>query len=244
MNVAPEIATLERQAEKIGETLRIVCNLRATCEHVAFSPLLAEQVGESFAAHAFNPVPVVLLEGILIRLVALWDKSTINDATDANSFPAAKELVSHANVRAALVKRHTDRIEGELASPALQHGDFSAALSAVVPSEVQKYYEGKLSSLVKEIDGVRGSDGVARLANRRTKHLAHALEITKAERRGVAVAQPNVQDLAELIDQSIRLHQELTSIVTGKWEDWSRWIAVCERNARYLWEGCKIVPLG
>lgn len=92
MDIANKHDVLVRQIEKIGEALSVACNLKAICDLVAFSPLIADQVGQSFAAHAYNPVAVVLIDSVLLRVVALWDKPQEDDSIHTNSFPAVSSF--------------------------------------------------------------------------------------------------------------------------------------------------------
>lgn len=101
----------------------------------------------------------------------------------------------------------------------------------------------EVKAIAEQIEVVSEGAAYAALFNRRTKYLAHNLESTRAERRGQAVSMPKIHELSDLLNQSLDLHTRAKSVATGKYEDWSHWLAQCERNARSLWMGCKLTPL-
>lgn len=245
MEVTTKFDILDRQIEKIGKALAVACNLKATCDLVAFSPLLADQVGTSFAAHAYNPVPVVLVESVLLRVVALWDSPKEPEAKQTNSFPAVCKLLSDLSVQAELVTRYEAR---ERSVPIMNLGGLSSEVLDVIRANyiaaTKERLRSEFQAIIDGIGVVRDGPAYSRLFNHRTKQLAHNVEMTRAEGRlGQAMPLPKIQELSDLLDQSLDLHTRVKSAVTGEFEDWSHWLAQCDRNARNLWMGCKLAPL-
>lgn len=242
------LTLIERQIARMGRTLAVVCNLKASCDYVVFSPLLTGQVGKSFAAHAFNPLQVVLIESVLLRVISLWDEPLDKDVEHSNTFPAAAKLLARDDLQRVILKRCKARIlSGDVVNLNLTP-DGLETLRVSASVEACTHYRREIYSILEEIEAVSKGAAYSNLKNHRSKHIAHSLERTRTDVRRErdsmqALPQPKFNELDEIVECSLKLHARLQSAVTGAYEDWSVWIDQCKRNARYLWEGMKIAPL-
>lgn len=187
MDIANKHDVLVRQIEKIGEALSVACNLKATCDIVSFSPLIAAQVGQSFAAHAYNPVAVVLIDSVLLRVVALWDKPQEDGSNHTNSFPAVSKLLSDIGVQAELLTRYEAR---ERSEPMINLGGLSAEVLDVTKanfiSATKESLMAEFKSITEKIEVVSKGAPYTALFNFRTKHLAHNLELHARRTQGAS----------------------------------------------------------
>ncbi|MBA4132567.1 MAG: hypothetical protein C0519_14225 [Hyphomicrobium sp.] len=236
---------LKRQLEAIADALSIICSIKSTVDIVMFSPLLAEQVGRSCAAHAFNSFQQALFESVIIRLLALWEKPQKTEESLSNSFPAVVSLISrpevseiiHSSCRARM--RDNWRNLGGLSDVALEK--IATDKSARVANQAMN----KLAELINEIRAQEVCPEKEALENFRHKHIAHLIEQTRREvKRGSPIPFPKCEAVDNLLRKSLRFHSELSSVILGVQVIWEPWIESCDRNAAFLWKGCKINPVG
>jgi|KBSSwiStaDraftv2_1062776.scaffolds.fasta_scaffold1173071_1 hypothetical protein len=82
--------------KKMDKVLAHAIDLAALHENnaiVVFSPILAEQIPRSYAAHAFNVFQHVMHDFELVRLCALWD-SPRSAQDETESIPRATTVLS------------------------------------------------------------------------------------------------------------------------------------------------------
>jgi hypothetical protein len=235
---------LRRQLDAIADALSIICSIKSSVDIVMFSPLLAEQVGRSYAAHAFNTFQQALFESVIIRLLALWEKPQKTEESLTNSFPAVVSLISRAEVRelvhSSCLNRMCDKWRnlGGLSEITLDK------IKTVESARVADKAMNKLTELINEIRGQEACPEKEALENFRHKHIAHLIEQTRLEvKRGSPIPFPKCEAVDNLLCKSLRVHSELSSVVLGVQVFWEPWIESCDRNAAFLWKGCKIIPV-
>jgi hypothetical protein len=99
-----------------------------------------------------------------------------------------------------------------------------------------------LEEAIAKARSILGSARLASVMNIRDKHLAHALETTRREKRG-QVSPMKYGDETTLLDQSASIVEQFFCWVNGKSFSIENSREIDNENARALWHGCKFENL-
>lgn len=185
---------------------------------VVYSPVLAAQIPDSHAAHAFESFRRSNHLFEVTQLCALWDKPGKNRV----SIPTLVRLLDHPDVQ-------------RLVSEALQehwgYGSFEKQRAATNGRWADEAIE-----LTKQIER---SSRLKGLRNYRDKNLAHFLSSSNDEDRGVTFAIPKYGDERRLLRAASRIVWRLYLGVCLADFDFEGAILNARRDAQQLWHNCK-----
>ena len=172
----------------VDELIRLIA-LHENNALIFYSPLLTDQIPESFAANAFNVVQESVHRYEIVRLCTFWDGLDL----EKSNVPTVIELVDDLLVVNQVVKETKDawgRIGTSLLNPdpdpAVQ-ANIEAALRAHEEDCSKKQAAEAGARLRQAISAARSTIGSPKLTsvmNLRNKSLAHRLAETREEKRG------------------------------------------------------------
>jgi hypothetical protein len=218
---------------KITNVVNRISALLAMAEHnalIVYSPMLSGQIPPSTAGHAFNVFQKAMHGYEIVQLCALWDKP---DATLAhNSIPAVHALIDDEAVMYQLVENVRRfwpdlPVDDVLADYHRQTGDEEAGKALAA-----------LSQLRDEIPAILSSKLYVSVKNMRDRYLAHALDETRAEKRG-QVAPMRYGDERELLQRTTEIIETLYLWVKGTHFDLAENRELQAKYALALWGRCR-----
>ena len=212
---------------------------------VVYSPLLSGQLPRSFAANAFNVFQNCIHFYEIVRVCAFWDgldldKSNIPTVAALTNDPGVLAQVFDAT--AAFWPDGGTRIYDP--DPELQ-----ADIEAAVLASEKRFGQEQAGKAVSGLEAafraarvVEQSEKLKSVRNLHDKHLAHLLDVTRAEKQG-EVAPMKYGDERDLLEVTIQVVEAFYLGINGTSFDWEESRAIARRNAEALWKGCKIEPL-
>jgi AbiU2 len=244
---AKRIELAKVKMEKVLDHFLYLLELHANNALVVYSPILSSQIPPSFAANAFNVFQRSMHQFEIVRLCALWDGP---DAAKEN-IPTVIELIDDDAIIDTLAeetRQHRARDALQLFNAADDPKLNTAEREAVKRAELEfadeqaSRAETELRHAIAEARDIFGSPRLASVMNIRDKHLAHALETTRREKRGPVVPMKYGDETA-LLDQSAPIVEQLFCWVNGKSFSIDDSRRIDEENASSLWHGCKFENL-
>ncbi len=207
------LAIAEKKSAKLLDLGIELVYYHASNRVVAFTDVLSSQIPMSYAGHAFAIFQRGLFEIEVIKLARLWEKS------DQHSFgiPTVWQLVRDHEFQSYVKNKHFT-----LSS----YGDNSR--------ELDRRW-ARLNRLLKR-DG-RSSPQLA-VINFRDKYLAHALEQTFAETKGVVFQKVAYRDVRRLMYRTLSVINVLDLAIRRSGFQWKGSCDIARRNAEALWRGC------
>jgi hypothetical protein len=187
---------------------------------VLYSNMLSGQIPRSYAANAFRRFQTSMAGFEVIRLCACWQVPDLNDA----SVPNVLDLIAPAEVRAVLsaevgASAHLS-IHAAIVAQLEQHLDQATVRSAAVKADLR-------------FDAV---------LNHRNRYLAHNLVRTRLEER-TTVDRMRHGDERWLLEETRIIADCLHHGLNRTAFDWEGAQALAQRNAEYLWKGCRFTDL-
>jgi hypothetical protein len=244
---AKRIELAKIKMEKVLDHFLYLLELHANNALVVYSPILSSQITPSFAANAFNVFQRSMHQFEIVRLCALWDGPDLAK----ENIPTVIELIDDAiviDMLAEETRQHWAQVPLHLFNGAEDPELKAAELEAVKRAELEFADEqgsrskSELQHAIAEARSIFGSTRLASVMNIRDKHLAHALETTRREKRGL-VAPMKYGDETALLDQSAPIVERLFCWVNGKSFSIDESRRVDEENAASLWQNCKFENL-
>jgi hypothetical protein len=236
---------------KLLDYFLYVLALHANNSFVVFSPLLASQIPNSYAANAFNVFQRSMYQIEIVRLCALWDGVDL----DKENISTVIKLIDDDQIIETLVEETRSRhMFGRDAFVAYINPDNDPIIAAEMEQEraasIDLDYADERASLARtelrqviaDASAVLGSARLASIMNIRDKHLAHSLEITRREKDG-PVQPMKYGDETELLKASMPIVERLYCWVTGTGFSIENSQKIDQHNAEALWTGCKFVDL-
>ena len=212
---------------------------------VVYSPRLATQIPQSFAAHAFNSFQDSLYSFGLVRLCALWGKPRSNDF-EMESIPAVVDLIEPAAVLDSLQReaylQHSNPI------PIIGLQDEPPEIRAAIEQEERASTESwarqqsekfrrQLETAIQRTRRISSSTRLESIVNHRDKHLAHSLAETQREKRGPVQALKYGYE-RDLIWKTVAIVDRLHLGINGAGFSWKESVRIARKNAEALWYGC------
>lgn len=233
--------------EKVLDHFLYLLELHANNALVVYSPILSSQITPSFAANAFNVFQRSMHQIEIVRLCALWDGSDLAK----ENIPTVIELIDDnavIDMLAEETRQHWAKDPLHLFSAADGPELNAAELEAVKRSELEfaddqtSSAKSALQQSIAETRSILRSTRLASVMNTRDKHLAHALETTRREKKG-PVAPMKYGDETALLNLSAPIVERLFCWVNGKSFSIDDSRRVDEENATSLWHNCKFENL-
>jgi hypothetical protein len=244
---AKRIELAKAKMEKVLDHFLYLLELNANNAYVVYSPILSSQIPPSYAANAFNVFQRSMHQFEIVRLCALWD----SPGAEKENIPTVIELIDDSAIIDKLAEetrqhRANDHISLLNAS---DDSKLNAAEREAVRSAEQQFADEQASKAISELKhtivqarSILRSSRLASVMNIRDKHLAHALERTHREKRGL-VSPMKYGDERALLDQSMPIVEGLFCWVNGKSFSIENSREIDDENATALWQGCKFENL-
>ncbi|KQU97284.1 hypothetical protein ASC68_10720 [Devosia sp. Root105] len=195
-----------------------ISDLIVLSEHnrlIVYSPTLTGQIPRSFAANAFNSLQQSMLRMELVQICTFWDRP---DATlHHNSVLTVHALIDDDEV----IETHLRAIQSDWPFGNAQVDDARRSLT----------------ELRRQIAEVASSPILSRVRNVRDKHLAHALDKTRAEQRGV-VEPAKYGDEKVLLEKTEQVVEALYLWLNGTNFDLAHNRSMHRRHVEELWTNC------
>jgi len=242
------IALAKAKMTKVLDHFLYVVELHANNSFVVFSPVLASQIPQSYAANAFNVFQRSMHQIEIVRLCAIWDGVDL----DKENIPTIVALINDDEIievlaeetRSHWINGASERLLNPSNDPALAviEREMVVASNRQFADEQASGARTGLTQAIEDTRAVLGSDRLASIMNIRDKHLAHSLETTRREKNG-PVAPMKYGDETELLNASIPIIEGLYCWVNGKSFSIEQSQEIDQNNAKALWTGCKFVDL-
>jgi hypothetical protein len=229
----------------VSRVVHFLMNIHETNQIVLYSDMLSRQIRKSHTANSYNDFTRVLLEIEIVRLCSLWDPPE----RDAFSIPTVVGLIDHDDVIEQIARQAGDgwrAINGNILftdETDDEREQIRQAVAAYGERDAQREHE-KISSLargtIQDALSIRDSSMLTSVINFRNKHVAHATDITRLERKAGPVPLPKTGDESVLLEQTLKIVGNLdlcVRYVSFSWEDSKE---IGRRNAEALWNGVTI----
>lgn len=186
---------------------------------LVYSEHLPKQIPHSHAANAFNALQMSALHYEIIRLCTFWDPIDL----DSRSIPTIVKLADSPGVLECVYDDHFEH-----------YGHRENAYAKDWASKARR----RLRDGIRDAKRIETSDMLRRTRNFRDK-LAHQLEITSAEKKGVIQASL-YGDERRLLKKTITTVSRLYLTLNGTNLDWSNARKIHRRNAEAFWRGVRV----
>ena len=210
----------ERTGQLVDHVIRLFTMHEANAI-VLYSPVLSDQIPQSYAAHAFNQFQSSMACYEVVRLCACWEKPDLNDA----SVPTILKLIQDENVLKALA----DEVQSSVSDP---------SIGVAMADQCRK----RIDAAIIRAGDIERDPRTATLRNHRHKYLAHNLVKTRAEEGGLKGTM-KTGDEAWLLQETQFVANELHHGLSRSAFDWQGHRNMARRNAEMLWHGCKFTGL-
>ncbi len=215
---------------------------------VLYSDVLLSQIGKSHAANAFNLMRDSLFRYSIIRLCAIWEPD--NDL-ETESICTVVDLIDDHNVILELMRETCSHWAGKTAYLGTLPAEPELSLEVlrqVRESEdrfgrTQGFRTGR--TLLRAIASVREisqSDDMKVIRQLRNKHLAHALNETREEKKTGPVRLMKYREETRLLEKTISIVNDLYCWVNGASFDFEGSIQMRREDSEALWKGCQFKP--
>lgn len=230
MTAAARIELAEIKITKVVNRISALLALAEQNALIVYSPTLSGQIPPSTAGHAFNVFQKAMHSYEIVQLCALWDKP---DATLAhNSIPVVHALIDDDVVMNQLIENV------RRCWPSLPVNDDLAEYHRQTGDEEAEKAQTALFQLRGEIPGILTSSLHVSVKNMRDRYLAHALDETRAEKRG-QVAPMKYGDERELLHRTTDIIETLYLWVKGTHFDLADNRQQQAKYAQALWGKCR-----
>jgi AbiU2 len=225
MDIDERIAIASGKVEKIIGLLRTLIQVRANNEFLLYSSSFSNQVGQSYAANAFNILTTCLYETEITRLCAIWDAARDEQqARDRNSLPAISWLIGPNEVVEALGARAKEsRLKMEIRDLGPQRNELSRDFLVRLQARQAEREAEKVTEHAKrakeKIAEILASDLHIGLKNFRDKNIAHSLVETALDKKG-KVSIPKYGHEKELLDKTIDATSDLYYVLSDASFSW------------------------
>jgi hypothetical protein len=242
------IRLAKAKMKKVIDHFLYVIELHANNSFVVFSPVLASQIPNSYAANAFNVFQRSMYQIEIVRLCAIWDGIDL----DKENIPTVVELIDDGEIIEVLAEETRSPwvggTSGRLLNPSNDPGIAAIEQETLEAANVQFADEQaskartELRQAIEDVRAVLSSPRLASIMNMRDKHLAHSLETTRREKDG-PVQPMKYGDETKLLNASIPIVERLYCWVNGTSFSIENSQEIDQDNAEALWTGCKFVDL-
>jgi hypothetical protein len=242
------IGLAKAKMTKVLDHFLYVVELHANNSFVVFSPVLASQIPQSYAANAFNVFQRSMHQIEIVRLCAIWDGVDL----DKENIPTVVALIDDDEIievlaeetRSHWVNGASERLLNPSNDPALAaiEREMVVTSNRQFADEQASKARTELTQTIADTRAVLGSARLASIMNIRDKHLAHSLETTRREKNG-PVQPMKYGDETELLNASIPIIERLYCWVNGTSFSIEQSQEIDQKNAEALWTGCKFMDL-
>jgi hypothetical protein len=243
------IGLAKAKMKKVIDHFLYVVELHANNSFVVFSPLLASQIPNSYAANAFNVFQRSMYQIEIVRLCAIWDGIDL----DKENIPTVVALIDDDEIIEMLAEEtrslRMNGAGGGLINPSKDDPDLAAfeqemtkKINLQFADEEASTARTELRQAIKDARAVLSSPRLASIMNMRDKHLAHSLETTRREKDG-PVQPMKYGDETKLLNASIPIVERLYCWMNGTSFSIENSQEIDQNNAEALWTGCKFVDL-
>jgi hypothetical protein len=247
LTTAERVELAKKKTQRLVDVLIDVVNLHEANRIVTYSPLLAGQIPQSFAANAFNSFQRCMHGFELIRLCVLWDPCGVDDL-EKESIPAVINLISTKDVLDHL-QHETWRAHRAIPTMIANEHEHSAEVLAAIRQAVDEHTEAhatqeartirrKLEFAIRWTRMLERSKRVEATRNYRDKHLAHSLGMTRLEQKRGPIGPMRYGYDRDLLTRTLALVNLLHLGINGAGFTWSESVRIARRNAEALWKGC------
>jgi hypothetical protein len=235
---------------KVLDHFLYVLELHANNSFVVYSPVLVSQIPYSYAANAFRVFQRSMYQIEIVRLCAIWDSIDL----DKENIPTVIKLIDDDKI----IEMLADETRSHWASGAGGVAAINPSNDPIIAAEMEREMieaidlqfadeqaskaRTELRQAIADAKAVLGSPRLASIMNIRDKHLAHSLEITRAEKNGPIQPMKN-GDETELLNASIPIIEQLYCWVNGTSFLIANSQKIDQHNAEALWNGCKFSVL-
>jgi hypothetical protein len=229
-----------QRTEAVVAHVRHLLISHETNQIVLYSPLIADQVPRSYAAHAFAALQRSLLLNQLVRLSAIWD----GYGDDRESIPVIARLLDDKDVQAEAVeavRSRWRRLEPHATDDTASGEDLRRWARNAVNEEADERADEAakaLPDLVERILDYARSDIVLGLRDYRNQFIAHNLDRQSLD-RAADVATPRHGDEAEILDKTIEIVDLLYVYLHGTSFVWDRARDLAHKCASDFWGTCR-----
>lgn len=239
------IKLAKAKMEKVLDHFLYVLELHANNSFVVYSPVLASQIPYSYAANAFRIFQRSMHQIEVVRLCAIWDSVDL----DKENIPTVIKLIDDDKIIEMLVEETRAHwvipgAGGHLIKPSNDpviskiEQEMIKAVDLQFADEEASTARTEMRQPIADARALIGSSLLASIMNIRDKHLAHSLEITRAEKNGPIQPMKN-GDETKLLNASIPIIERLFCWVNGKSFSIENSQRIDQKNAEALWSGCK-----
>lgn len=244
MSISERVQLAGDKTRRIVREIRWLIALHENNALVFYSPLLANQIPESYAARTFNVMQESMLYFEILRLCTLWDRCDVENY----SIPTVVELADDERFQQEIHDRMKGHpIDGRLLNrdPA-RETEIEEALRNGNRQFAQREADKSVERLKQAIEAARTTSKSVTLTaakNLRDKHLAHLLEQTRREKKDDTVKPMKHGDESKLIEETMEIVEGLHLGIVGSACDLEKSRENARRSAQALWEGCQIKVL-
>jgi len=232
----------QRMSKVVGHILHSLA-LHENNEIVLYTDILASKISESFAAQAFNLMQDSLFRYSVIRLCTIWD----NRDLEYESISTVVDLIDNHDVILELMREtcsqwagqsvhvHNLPAQAELAEAVMQLAQDSEGSFG----RQQGIQAGRaLRRAIASARAVLSSEELKVMRRLRDKHLAHALNETREEKRSGPIRQMKFREETQLLEKTIFIARELYCWVNGASFDFEASRKIHRKQSEALWKGC------
>ncbi len=189
---------------------------------LVYSPQIANQIPDSYAAHAFSELQRSVLHYEIVRLCTFWDAVDL----DSRSIPTIAALADCSGVTQCVYDDHFTHYQ-----------NFDLGWSKEWGTKARR----RLRTGVRAAHELEASGTLRNARNFRDK-LAHQLEQTREEKKA-AVPRPRYGDERRLLRKTVTIVNNLYLSLNGTGFDWDSAKEMHKRNAESLWKGVNVKVL-
>ena len=248
LNTQERINLAKQRMSKVVDHLLHSLAMNETNQIVLYSDVLSSQIGQSHAANAFNLMRDSLFRYSVIRLCTIWD-SDIDLETE--SICTVVDLIDDHKVILELMRETCGHWAGKtayLGTPPVEPELAQEVLRQIRESEdrfgrVQGIRTARtLLRAIASVKEISQSNDMKVIRQLRNKHLAHALNETREEKRTGPVRLMKYREETQLLEKTISIVNDLYCWVNGASFDFEGSIQMRREDSEALWNGCEFKP--
>lgn len=213
---------------------------------INFSPLLSEQIPQSYGAHAFNDFQRGMFVHELTRLVALWDKPDL----EKNSIPTVIALLNDPATLRYLLRAQLKRCYRDRGNTRILNKDELEPEYVVVSHKIifkrnlrdtKQLFRRRTRTVFGLGNAVIDSQRLANLSGYRDRHIAHNIdrELDKMISRGKMYEPPQYAQAHRLLHTSCKIINAINGITRSAYFSFDSRFEIARKNADRLWQACK-----
>ena len=240
---AERIAKAKEKLPKLVDHLLHIISLHTNNEIVTYSPALAKQIPQSYAANAFVDFQHALHRYEVVRICAIWDGAD----PDKENIATIVGLIDNPEVIELLcveTASHWIDLEGAIFNPSedleMAAYERNALRDANAGFGIEQAARARteLAEAIVEARETLASQKLASVINLRDRSLAHSLTVTRREKKAPVEPMKYGYD-RDLLLQAIGIVTKLYCWVNGTSFDFENSWRICRDNSAELWGACR-----